>query len=77
MRTLSKEAKFLKGFSKIKVGKVCKNLGYDISNIQKGRSTREKEIDVFNEIMKEVIDLFSSVYLEKDVIEDEKGKSTL
>ena len=77
MRTLSKEARFLKGFSSIKVGKVCKNMGYDISNIQKGRSTREKEIEVFNEIMKEVIDLFSSVYLEKDVIEDEKGKSTL
>ena len=79
MKALSKEAKFLKGFSGIKVGKICKKFGYDISNIQKGRSTREKEVEVFNELVKEVLELVINVYLEKEieVIEDEKRKSKI
>ena len=74
MKKISKDAKFLKGSSKIKVGTICKKHKLDVANIQTGRSTHENEIMIFNEVIKELLLLFIDVYLtpEIKVIEDER-----
>lgn len=60
MKVISKEAKFLKGFSGIKVGKICREYGIDVSNLQKGKTSEEKEIKVYNRVIKEILMLFAN-----------------
>ena len=60
MKVISKEAKFLKAFSGIKVGKICREYGIDVSNLQKGRASEEKEIKVYNRVIKEILMLFAN-----------------
>ena len=67
MKVPSKESRFLKGFSKIKVGKYCKEYKIDISNLQKGLSTTEKEMKVYNIIVKELFTLFASTIFDDEV----------
>lgn len=76
MKIPSKESKFLKGFSKIKVGKYCKEYKIDISNLQKGLSTTEKEMKVYNRIVKELFTLFANTIFddELEVIECQTKK---
>lgn len=78
MKKLSKEVRFIKGFQGIKSSKVCNKFGVDQSNLCKGQTTREKEILVSHEILKEIIMLLVDVYLDQDVeVIDEKRKNTL
>lgn len=60
MKVQSKKAKFLNGFSKIKVGSICKEYKIDVSNLQKGISAKEKEDLVYNRIIKELLYLFAN-----------------
>lgn len=74
MKIPSKESRFLKGFSTIKVGSICKEYKIDISNIRRGTSSREREIKVYNRVMKELLLLFANTIFddELEVIEDVK-----
>lgn len=67
MKVPSRESRFLKGFSKIKVGKVCREYKVDISNLQKGLSSHEKEMKVYNKILKELFTLFSNTILDEEI----------
>ena len=75
MRKLSKEVRFVKGFSGIKVGTICRENNLDQANIQKGKSTKEKEKKLFHILLKKLLLLFIDVYLddEMEVIEDERN----
>lgn len=67
MKVPSKESRFLKGFSKIKVGKYCKEYKIDISNLQKGLSTHEKEMKVYNRIVHELFTLFANTIFDDEL----------
>lgn len=67
MKVQSKESRFLKGFSKIKVGKYCREYKIDISNVQKGLTTREKELKVYNRVIKELLVLFSTTIFDDEL----------
>lgn len=67
MKVQSRESKFLKGFSKIKVGKYCKEYKIDISNVQKGLTTHEKEMKVYNRVIKELLILFSTTIFDNEL----------
>lgn len=67
MKVQSKESKFLKGFSKIKVGKVCREYKVDVSNLQKGLTTHEKEMKVYNRIMKELALLLATTIFDDEL----------
>lgn len=67
MKVQSKESRFLKGFSKIKVGKVCREYKVDISNLQKGSTSHEKELKVYNKIMKELFTLLSETIFDDEL----------
>lgn len=75
MKKLSKKNKFLKGFSSIKVGTICKNYGLDPANVQSGRTSEENISKVYNRLIKELLELIIDVYLnpEIEVINDERN----
>ena len=79
MKKMTKEGRFLKEFSKIKLTPICEKYKIDRSNLQKGSSTHENEIKVTKAVLREIILLLVDVYLsdEIEVIENEKGKNTL
>lgn len=74
MKKLSKERNFIINFSKINVGRICREYNIDVSNLRGGRSSLYNEKRVYNRILKEIIDLLTSIYLEDsiEVIEDER-----
>lgn len=49
-----KDLKFIKGFSKITIAGICKDLKIDKSNIWSGRGTAENISKVKNEIKKRI-----------------------
>lgn len=65
-KNISKESRFLKGFSKIKVGSICKEYGLDTPNIQNGRSKKENENKVMKRLIKEILLLIIKIYLEDE-----------
>lgn len=77
MKKISKNSKFLKGFSKIKVGSICKNYNLDPANVQSGRSSSENEKKVLKRLLKEILLLFIMTYLDDEIEVIEDARDTL
>lgn len=66
------DLEFIKGYSKITVNKICKELGYDASSILRGKATKERLAIV----RKHIEDRQARLYLLEETNND-KTNSTL
>ena len=51
---------FIKGFQEIKLSRICKEKNINLSNLVNGSTTEENYTIVKNEIIKELLNLFTS-----------------
>ena len=65
------DLEFIKGYSKITVNKICKELGYDSSSILRGKATKER----LSNVRKHIEDKQARLYLLEDDRNDKKTSS--
>ena len=58
MKEMSKELKFIKGFSKISITGICKKVNVNRGNLLNGTAGEEREKTVKEEIEKEIAKLY-------------------
>lgn len=61
MREVSKELKFIKGFSSTSVNKICKEYNINRGNLITNKVSREKEKLVYNRLVAELTDLINEI----------------
>lgn len=70
MKKISKELKFIKGFSSTSINKICNELGINRSNLISNKCSDEDVLKVYNKLIEE----FSTILKEsiKEDLEDEE-----